>query len=188
MGSSTDGRSFADRRSSRLTARKGGELDGSIVCGVDGSPDSQRALAVAAQFARWLGARLVVANVVTYVPDPVVPAFAYAPMAPLTEFRAPMTERRTDADVEASQARLQRMVAQAGVVVPAELRTMFGIPAESLADLADDEGAQLIVVGSRGRGAFKAAFLGSVSNSLVGISRCPVLVVPRGVAETAAAA
>ena len=53
-------------------------MKGSIVCGVDGSPDSKLALGVAAQFARRLGARLVVANVVAYVADPVVPAFAYA--------------------------------------------------------------------------------------------------------------
>jgi nucleotide-binding universal stress UspA family protein len=108
-------------------------------------------------------------------------------MAPLTEFGPPMTERRTDADMEASEGLLQRMVADAGVD-GAELRTLLGIPAERLADLADDEGANLIVVGSRGRGAFKAAFLGSVSTSLIGIARCPVLVVPRAAAETAAAA
>ncbi|MGH3062673.1 MAG: universal stress protein, partial [Gaiellaceae bacterium] len=41
----------------------------------------------------------------------------------------------------------------------------------------------LIVVGSRGRGAFKAAFLGSVSNSLFGVARCPVLIVPPGAAR-----
>jgi nucleotide-binding universal stress UspA family protein len=41
----------------------------------------------------------------------------------------------------------------------------------------------MIVVGSRGRGAFKAAFLGSVSTSLIGIARCPVLVVPPGAAH-----
>jgi nucleotide-binding universal stress UspA family protein len=56
-------------------------VNGSIVCGVDGSPDSHRALGVAAQFARRLGAKLIVANVVAYVPDPVVPTNAYAPMA-----------------------------------------------------------------------------------------------------------
>jgi nucleotide-binding universal stress UspA family protein len=55
-----------------------------------------------------------------------------------------------------------------------------GLPAERLADIADDEHADLIVVGSRGRGAFRAAFLGSVSSSLVGIARCPVLIVPPG--------
>jgi nucleotide-binding universal stress UspA family protein len=64
----------------------------------------------------------------------------------------------------------------------AERRVVVGFPAERLAELADEEDAELIVVGSRGRGAFKAAFLGSVSSSLVGIARCPVLIVPPGAA------
>ena len=66
----------------------------------------------------------------------------------------------------------------------AERRVVVGLPAERLADLADDEDAELIVVGSRGRGRFKAAFLGSVSNSLVGVARCPVLIVPPGANPT----
>jgi len=161
-------------------------MNGSIVCGVDGSPDSQRALGIAAEYAKRLGARLIVANVAA-VPDPVVPAYAYAPMGRLPMFRSPIAEGSVEADLEASEALLERIVAEAEVR-GAELRTMLGIPAEQLAELADDVGADVIVVGSRGRGAFKAAFLGSVSNSLIGIARCPVLVVPRGVVETPAAA
>jgi nucleotide-binding universal stress UspA family protein len=157
-------------------------MNGAIVCGVDGSPDSQRAVAVAAQLARRLSAKLILANVVAQVPDPVVPAYPYAPMARPATPAPPMSERRTDPEMEASEAMLERIVSEVGLE-GAELRTMLGIPAERLAELADDEGADLIVVGSRGRGAFKAAFLGSVSHSLIGIARCPVLVVPRGVTE-----
>ena len=62
----------------------------------------------------------------------------------------------------------------------ADRRVVVGHAAERLADLADEEEAEMIVVGSRGRGAFKAAFLGSVSTSLIGVARCPVLVVPPG--------
>lgn len=60
---------------------------------------------------------------------------------------------------------------------------MIGLAAERLADLADEEDAGLIVVGSRDRGAFRAAFLGSVSTSLIGVARCPGLVVPPGARE-----
>jgi nucleotide-binding universal stress UspA family protein len=161
-------------------------MNGSIVCGVDGSPDSQRALGIALEYAQRLGARLIVANVAA-IPDPVVPAYAYAPMGRPPMLRSPIAEGSMEADLEVSQALLERVVAEAEVK-GAELRTMLGIPAEQLAELADDVEADLIVVGSRGRGAFKAAFLGSVSNSLIGIARSPVLVVPRGVIETATAA
>ncbi len=116
--------------------------------------------------------------------DPVVPTLAYAPMARPVGSLPSMTVRRTDVDVEAAEAMLERVVIEEGLP-DAELQTIIGSPAERLADLAEDERAELVVVGSRGRGAFKAAFLGSVSNSLVGVARCPVLVVPRGAAECA---
>jgi nucleotide-binding universal stress UspA family protein len=165
------------------------EMNGSIVCGVDGSLDSRRALDVAAQYARQLGSRLIVVNVVP-VRDPVVPSpwHRYATMGRPATLTPRMPDASTQAEMGASQALLEELVAGVEVRAVAECRTMVGIPAEQLTELADDVGAELIVVGSRGRGAFRAAFLGSVSNSLVGIARCPVLVVPRGVVETAAAA
>jgi nucleotide-binding universal stress UspA family protein len=52
-----------------------------------------------------------------------------------------------------------------------------GGPAETLADRADRMDADLVVVGSRGLGAVKRAFLGSTSNRLVHICKRPVLVV-----------
>jgi nucleotide-binding universal stress UspA family protein len=163
-------------------------MNGSIVCGVDGSSDSRRALEVAAQYARQLGARLIIVNVVP-MRDPVVPSpsHRYAAMGRPATLTPQMLDASTKAEMEASQALLEQLAAGAEAD-GAEVRTMVGIPAEQLAELADDVGAELIVVGSRGRGAFRAAFLGSVSNSLVGIARCPVLVVPRGVVETVAAA
>jgi nucleotide-binding universal stress UspA family protein len=77
---------------------------------------------------------------------------------------------------------LARIAFDAGLV-DAERRVAVGLPAERLAELADAEKAELIVVGLRGRGAFKAAFLGSISNSLLGVARCPVLIVPPGARE-----
>ena len=76
MGPLTDGGFSVDRRCSPCDRRKGEEMNGAIVCGVDGSPDSQRAIAVAAELARRLGANLILANVVTHVADPLVPGGA----------------------------------------------------------------------------------------------------------------
>jgi nucleotide-binding universal stress UspA family protein len=51
-----------------------------------------------------------------------------------------------------------------------------GNPARAL--LAASEDADLLVVGSRGHGAFVGALLGSVSHQVVAHARCPVVVVP----------
>jgi nucleotide-binding universal stress UspA family protein len=52
-----------------------------------------------------------------------------------------------------------------------------GRPAEAILDAARTEGADLIVVGSRGLGGVKGLFLGSVSNAVVQNSKVPVMVV-----------
>jgi nucleotide-binding universal stress UspA family protein len=156
---------------------KGSGLNTSIICGVDGSADSQAAIGVAARLAERLGARLVLAHVVevAFVPYAAVGAGVIAPPPILPALR--------DEQEEAGARLLERIAAAVGLG-DAEQRVVVGLPAERLADLADDEDAELIVVGSRGRGRFKAAFLGSVSNSLVGVARCPVLIVPPGASAT----
>jgi nucleotide-binding universal stress UspA family protein len=149
-------------------------MSGSIVCGVDGSADSQRALEIAAQLANRLRARLVLAHVgeLAHVP--------YAAAAPFGGMAGGIAVAEEIEVLEEAGKRLLDQVARDAGLTDVERELEFGSPAEALADLADEEEAELIVVGSRGRGAFKAAFLGSVSNSLVGIARCPVLIVPHG--------
>jgi nucleotide-binding universal stress UspA family protein len=154
-------------------------MGGSIVCGVDGSADSQAALGVAVRLAERLEARLVLAHVAEV---PVAPYAAVGGMGVGRIAPQPMT-LATRADQEEAGVRLLEQIAAEHGLGDAERRVIVGFPAERLADLADDEDAELIVVGSRGRGRFKAAFLGSVSSSLVGVARCPLLIVPPGAAE-----
>jgi nucleotide-binding universal stress UspA family protein len=54
-----------------------------------------------------------------------------------------------------------------------------GKPAEEIVALGEELGADLIVVGSRGRGGLRRALIGSVSDSVVRYAHCPVLVVRR---------
>jgi nucleotide-binding universal stress UspA family protein len=148
----------------------------SIVCGVDGSPDSQAALEVAARLADRLELSLVVAHIAEPARVPYAAAAPFGGMAG----RYALMEGLESQEETAAQL-LERVVAMAGL--DPERRTGIGVPAERLAEVADEVDAELIVVGSRGRGAFKAAFLGSVSNALVGVARCPVLIVPPGATE-----
>ena len=152
-------------------------MSGAIVCGVDGSADSKAALAVAVRYASRLGARLVLAHVVEHVPEP-DPAIGPMGAGSFSAMRPEVEEEH----VKAGERLVERMAHDAGIS-DAERRVLFGHPGERLADLADEEEAELIVVGSRGRGALKAAFLGSVSSGLVGVARCPVLIVPPSASE-----
>jgi nucleotide-binding universal stress UspA family protein len=153
------------------------KMDRSVICGVDGSPDSQAAVKVAAEFAARLGNTLILAHVAE-------PAYiAYAAAYPFGGTAGPMAMAEEAESTEEDSERLIQRVAVAAGLSDAERRVAIGHPAEQLAELADDENAELIVVGSRGRGALKAAFLGSVSYSLVDIARCPVLIVPPAASE-----
>jgi nucleotide-binding universal stress UspA family protein len=149
----------------------------SIICGVDGSPDAQAALKVAAQFAERLGSTLILCHVA----EPAHVRYAAAePFGGAAGATAMVEETASQAE---AGARLLHDVAVGAGLDDAERRVAIGDPAERLAELADEEGAECVVVGSRGRGALKAAFLGSVSYSLVGIARCPVLIIPAGASE-----
>jgi nucleotide-binding universal stress UspA family protein len=54
-------------------------------------------------------------------------------------------------------------------------RTVQGHPAQALVDASD--GAELLVVGSRGHGGFTGMLLGSVSGQVLAHARCPTVIV-----------
>ncbi len=54
---------------------------------------------------------------------------------------------------------------------------LMGRPDAEILELAEEVGAELIVVGSRGLGSLRRALMGSVSDSVVRHAHCPVLVV-----------
>jgi len=76
---------------------------------------------------------------------------------------------------KALDAEVERVKAAGGRVVEAHLS--MGSPDAEIVKLADDIGAGLIVIGSRGLGGIRRALIGSVSDSVVRHAHCPVLVV-----------
>ncbi|MBD0282671.1 MAG: universal stress protein [Thermoleophilaceae bacterium] len=136
----------------------------SIVCGVDGSDASLAAAAVAARLCQRVGSALLLAHA-----DERGTKFAYANEAGLS--RRP---RRIDAEMTRLFERIQRRFSRVEITG----RIVDGDPADELVKLAAEEDAILLVVGSRGRGAVKAALLGSVSSAVVRACDCPVVIVP----------
>jgi nucleotide-binding universal stress UspA family protein len=64
------------------------------------------------------------------------------------------------------------------VGINAELKIAQGKPAFTICDVADEVGADLIVMGSRGMSLAEEHPEGSVSQRVINLSPCPVLVVP----------
>ena len=57
---------------------------------------------------------------------------------------------------------------------------MGGSPAAAIAEIAEKEGADAIVAGTRGYGALAGLLVASVTHQLLHIAHCPLLVVPSG--------
>jgi nucleotide-binding universal stress UspA family protein len=138
-----------------------------LLVGVDHSQASRAALELAADVAASLGGSLSVLEVVEYVP-----AF------PLDEPTAAGGGRQRRV-AEAAMALLEaeaRDVRARGVGVQVVVRS--GDPAATLLEVGDDVDADLVVVGTRGRGGPDELLLGSVARTVADRARRPTLVVP----------
>jgi nucleotide-binding universal stress UspA family protein len=70
----------------------------------------------------------------------------------------------------------QDLFAQQGIT--ADTMSRSGMPAFTICDVADEIGADLIVMGCRGLGLTDEGASESVTNRVINLSPCPVLVVP----------
>jgi nucleotide-binding universal stress UspA family protein len=165
---------------------------GRIVVGVDSSPDARRALAWAAAEARLRQAVLQVVHAYhsKNLAAPVYFGSQHTWDASVGATGVPNQPELTTS-VRSRQAFEEAVRSQADELLEALLGelgdTVSGVevqqtvvedrhPAEALVQLSVD--ADLLVVGSRGRGGFSELLLGSVSHAAVLHAVCPVVVVP----------
>jgi nucleotide-binding universal stress UspA family protein len=131
-----------------------------VVVGYDGSEHANRALDRAMRFAGDDGRLIVVASA---EPD----------------VEAPLTEggRQDPSEVRNRREAIEQARAKVGDRPSAELIEVYGDPGTAIVKAANDSGADLVVVGSRGLSRIERLLLGSVSTKVVQRAHCDVLVV-----------
>ncbi|QCB97088.1 universal stress protein [Arthrobacter sp. PAMC25564] len=134
-----------------------------IVVGVDGSAQSQAALDWGVQEARLRQGQVLALATwhLPYVADAAGQAWDYAAF---------------EQDVQAVLAEELQRVADPAVQITGQV--VEGNPAAALVEASRD--ADLVIVGSRGRGGFAGLLLGSVSSNLAHHAHCPVLIIRTG--------
>jgi len=138
----------------------------SIVVGTDGSETAQRAVLEASRLAKALGSELHLVS-------------AYEPLRGVRIVGAPEAAAKVWA--VAPDAKVQAVVEDAVATgrtsgVGIKPHTVTGDPADALLEIAEQEKAGLIVVGSRGMHGVTRV-LGSVPNKVSHRARCNVLIV-----------
>lgn len=133
-----------------------------VMCPVDFSAISRRALDHATALAQWYEARLTVLNVF-----PVMPVMDVPPL---------VLDEKTRGELTSELRRFTELV-PAGV--PLELRVeQANSIHEAIRDQAGASGVDLLVMGSHGRSGFKRLLLGSVTERVIRHASCPTMIVP----------
>jgi len=136
----------------------------------DGSDYALRAAAAAAELAKALGASVTVLHVFT------MPTTQMAvPGAPGVDVESGALNAYIEQVQDAVAKRTGRVLDEAGV--PYTTLLEGGHPAEVIVRIAEDDGYDLIVIGSRGLSAIQSFLLGSVSDKVSHHAHCPVLIV-----------
>ncbi|MEO7448900.1 MAG: universal stress protein [Humibacillus sp.] len=135
-----------------------------IVVGYDGSAGSRLALSWAAEAARRQSKGLIVLTALDMSFTPGFPAADYSQVEPTLE--------RAAKEIVAEGAGLAGSTLAASRI---ETQYWLGSPAAQLVSASQD--ADLVVIGSRGRGRLLAGVLGSTSYAVAAHAHCPVVVV-----------
>lgn len=143
-----------------------------ILCPVDFSDYSMHAVAHAAALARSYDATLLVLHVWPLTPPPP----PYEGLASTAMLMLPDQRKASLGRLNALVASLDRPSSTVEAILEE------GTPATVILDVARAREADLLVVGTHGRGGFDRFVLGSVTEKLLHKSPCPVLTVPKDVA------
>jgi nucleotide-binding universal stress UspA family protein len=141
----------------------------SIVVGTDGSETAKKAVAAAAGLAEQVGAKLDIVS--AYEPVSNQRLREEARQAP-SDTQWTITPRE---DVEATLEAACEAIGDTDLSIATFARE--GDPADAILDVAEERGADLIVVGNKGMTGAKRFLLGSVPNKVSHHAPCSVLII-----------
>ena len=144
-----------------------------IVLATDGSKEAQLAATTAADLASATNSELHLLSVAAGNPDPVYQI--HEASLRYETYQQALEAVREDAQ-KVLDEQVQKLEEAGGSVKEAHLR-LGERHDQAIVHLAEDLGAGLIVMGSRGLGGVRRALMGSVSASVVHHAHCPVMVV-----------
>jgi nucleotide-binding universal stress UspA family protein len=139
-----------------------------ILLATDGSAQAQLAARTAADLAQRTNSQL---HVTTVGAD--LHQLPWLPNYP-GPYEDALREQRRQAQ-EVLNQQVKRIEQSGGTVKDTHLRE--GLAEEEIVELAEEIGAGLIVMGSRGHGRLRRALMGSVSDAVVRHAHCPVTIV-----------
>jgi len=141
----------------------------SIVVGTDGSESAQEAVRQAVELAARLGATLRIVS--AYEPVPAGRLREEAQQVP-PDLQWMINPRE---DVDATLRGAAEAAREGGI--EAETYARQGDPADAILDVAEEQGADLIVVGNKGMTGARRFLLGSVPNRVSHHAPCSVLII-----------
>jgi nucleotide-binding universal stress UspA family protein len=148
-------------------------LIGKVLVAVDGSENSGRALDFALDLAEKYGAALTVLNVSS---SPVMGAVPLEPTSISGEGMIAFAKDLTKIHEEIlSKAVAHAREIKPNVMVSSKVRE--GDPAAEIVAEARDAGFDVVVVGHRGLGRVRELFLGNISEKVVHLASCAVIIV-----------
>ena len=134
-----------------------------ILVPIDGSSNSIRGLEHAIRIAKPYLAKITLLHVIPGIPPIDI-------IDTISDYRTNMKKRGREFFLAARKTALKYRITLKEKII-------FGVPRDDIADFANREKYDLVVIGARGLGSIKQAFLGSVSNATMHKSKAPVLIV-----------
>jgi nucleotide-binding universal stress UspA family protein len=158
------------RNMTRRPALKIRVMYGSIVVGTDGSDTAKEAVRQAAELAKAVGARVLLVSAYEPVPESRLRQERTEVPADVSWMVNPREDVQAVLDDEAERI-------QANGVGSVETYAREGDPADAILDVAEETGADLIVVGNKGMTGARRFLLGSVPNKVSHHAPCNVMIV-----------